>query len=407
MTILFSSPLISFDSPEATLENSGGKGVNLARLTRAGFRVPSGFIIPTGAYRAYVEANGLTASIQTALQGLSAEDPAALEQASARIGAAFLAGKMPAEIEDAICAEYSGFDGGPVAVRSSATAEDLPDLSFAGQQDTYLNIIGQAQLLESVVRCWASLWTARAIGYRAKNGIRQEDVALAVVVQQMVSSEVSGVLFTANPLTGNLGETVIDATFGLGEALVSGQVEPDQFVANSLTGAVKEKKLGAKLLATRIKPGGGVESTPERGETRQTLNETQIRELTAAGQKIQAEYNAPQDIEWALAEDKFYILQARGITSLFPVPLVSLDPLILWIAFGSVQGVVGPITPLGRDVIQHFAVSSMAKKVVWRPQPDHRGALMAEAGERIWIKISDVLRNPIGYHSCHQFPDDG
>ncbi len=171
-----------------------------------------------------------------------------------------------------------------VAVRSSATTEDLPDLSFAGQQDTYLNVIGEAQLLKAVVDCWSSLWTARAIGYRLRNAISHEEAALAVIVQQMVPSEISGVLFTANPLTGLLSESVIDATFGLGEALVSGQVEPDHFVVDSSSGAIRSLTLGAKKTATRSKAGGGVESVREEAAGRQTLSEEQVRRLVAAGQ---------------------------------------------------------------------------------------------------------------------------
>ncbi len=190
-----------------------------------------------------------------------------LEQASARIRAAFSAGRLPEETAAAMEAEYRRLDAhnGGVAVRSSATTEDLPDLSFAGQQDTFLNVTGAAQLRQAVVDCWSSLWTARAIGYRIRNGIPHEQAALAVVVQRMVASEVAGVLFTANPLSGLLNEMVIDATFGLGEALVSGQVEPDHYVVDSLSGAIRSVTLGAKGTATRTRAGGGVENVSQAG----------------------------------------------------------------------------------------------------------------------------------------------
>ena len=194
--------ILPFTSSEATLETAGGKGTNLARLTRAGFAVPRGFIIPTDAYRKYVNANRWLFTIQSVVENLSAEDASALERASAQIRVAFSAGKMPEETEAAIREAYADFNDNPVAVRSSATAEDLPDLSFAGQQDTYLNVVGIEQLLAAVINCWASLWTARAIGYRIRNGIDHNEAALAVVVQEMVASDASGVLFTANPLTG-------------------------------------------------------------------------------------------------------------------------------------------------------------------------------------------------------------
>jgi pyruvate,water dikinase len=395
------SLILLFISSEATLETAGGKGANLARLTRAGFNVPAGFILTTAAYRAFVTANGLDASLQTALADLTADDPAQLEAASAQIRAAFAAGKLPAEIEQDLQAAYGELNRKSeienpqsVAVRSSATAEDLPDLSFAGQQDTYLNVIGEAQLREAVVNCWSSLWTARAIGYRLRNQIPHAEAALAVVVQEMVPSEVSGVLFTANPLTGLLSESVIDATFGLGEALVSGQVEPDHFVVDVFSGALRGVTLGAKAVSTRGKTGGGVESVLEDAGGKQTLSEDEIRQLVAAGQKIQAEYGAPQDIEWAFAGGKLFILQSRAITSLFPVPSVSFDPLRIWFSFGAVQGLVGPLTPLGQDTI--LQVAAGAARIFGLKLNPAELDYFEVAGERIWIKISNVIRHPLG-----------
>ncbi|HEU0296728.1 MAG TPA: PEP/pyruvate-binding domain-containing protein [Anaerolineales bacterium] len=416
--------ILLLTSPEATLESAGGKGANLVRLTRAGFDVPRGFIVSTNAYREFVQANGLDGVIQQALEGLKPEDADALESASRTIRRAFDQGVLPSGIHQEIQTAYSELNPKSeienrksVAVRSSATAEDLPDLSFAGQQDTYLNIIGEEQLLEAVVNCWSSLWTARAIGYRIRNHISHDEAALAVVVQEMVQSDVSGVLFTANPLTGALNESVIDATFGLGEALVSGQVEPDHFVVGRTAGrvggdvllppyrdqmesnqssefSVVNKKLGAKAVAARSKAGGGVESIEEKSDAQQTLTESQIQQLAETGQRIQKEYGAPQDIEWAFADGKLYILQARGITSLFPVPKVSFDPLIIWISFGAVQGLVGPLTPLGQDTIRHLAAGAGKMfDVTTKPEDVEVFAL---AGERIWIKFSDVIRHPLG-----------
>ncbi|HSO12115.1 MAG TPA: PEP/pyruvate-binding domain-containing protein [Anaerolineales bacterium] len=397
--------IIPFTSPEATLEDAGGKGANLVRLTRAGFNVPRGFVVSTNAYREFVQANGLEDAIQASIKGLKPENADALENASRKIRTTFSQGKMPTNIRRTIQTAYAGLDlqssiqnPKSVAVRSSATAEDLPDLSFAGQQDTYLNIIGEEQLIQAVINCWSSLWTARAIGYRIRNHISHDDVSLAVIIQEMVQSDASGVLFTANPLTGALNESVIDATFGLGEALVSGQVEPDHFVIVPLPQGdgwgVREKTLGAKSIATRSRAGGGVESIEEKSEARQTLVESQIQQLTEMGQRIQKEYGTPQDIEWALADGKLYILQARGITSLFPVPQVSFDKLIIWFSFGAVQGLVGPLTPLGLDGIRHVAAGAGKMfGVTFKPEEFD---VFAESGERIWIKISDVMRHPLG-----------
>ncbi len=401
--------IIPFNSPFATLQTVGGKGANLARLTRAGFPVPNGFLIPTDAYRQFVHANALDAVITTTLETLAtagATDPAALESASAHLRAAFTAGTIPAPLATEIQTAYRTLSGNqptnqpinqptlpPVAVRSSATAEDLPDLSFAGQQDTYLNIVGIDALCAAVVECWGSLWTARALGYRARNAIPHDEVALAVVVQQMVQSTASGVLFTANPLTGHRGETVIDATLGLGEALVSGLVEPDHYLVTH-SGQILNKTLGAKATVITSRTEGGTVTEQHPNATLQAIPDDVILALTALGQRVAAEYNFPQDIEWGWANGELYLLQSRPITSLFPVPTLSFDPLIVWFSFAAVQGVMGPITPLGQDGIQHV-IGGAGKMfgLKTRPEDIH---VFEVGGERIWVKVSDVMRNPVG-----------
>jgi phosphohistidine swiveling domain-containing protein len=400
-------PVLPFDSPDAVLETAGGKGLNLARLTRAGFPVPRGFIVPTQSYRAFVEANGLQAHIQAAVAGLAPEDIQALEGASRAIRAAFAAGNMSDELAAPVRAAYLDLNRKStienqqlsVAVRSSATAEDLPDLSFAGQQDTYLNITSSDEVLKAVVECWSSLWTARAIGYRIRNQISQDGAALAVIVQEMVQSATSGVLFTANPLTGLRSETVIDATLGLGEAVVSGQVEPDHYVVDSLAGRVVSKTLGEKKLSTRSKTGGGVETVAEQAAAQPALSDDEILQLAALGRKVQQEYGSPQDIEWAFADGKLSLLQARAITSLFPIPQELLEPLKIWLSFGAVQGLVGPITPLGQDTILHVAAGAATSLFGVKARYDEID-LFGLAGERIWIKISDVLRHPVGQRAA-------
>lgn len=387
--------VFSFASPEVTLETAGGKGLNLARLTRAGFQVPRGFIISTAAYRAFIEENRWLTLTGSTVENISAEDVSTLEKTSAQIRAAFSVGSIPAEIDSAIRAAYAEFRDVPVAVRSSATAEDLPDLSFAGQQDTYLNVVGEEEVLKAVIDCWSSLWTARAIGYRLRNRIPQEEVTLAVIVQEMVPSEASGVMFTANPLTGFRSETVIDATFGLGEALVSGQVEPDHYVVDIYRNTVVGKTLGAKEQATRSLPGGGVELIRDlQASTQQALTDKQILYLAKQGRSIQSEYGFPQDIEWAFADGKGYILQSRAITSLFPLPEETFDPLLVWFSFGAVQGLMGPITPIGQDAIRHvFTGGARLFDVHLEPEEQR---IFALAGERIWTNITGVLRHPLG-----------
>ena len=419
-----SSTVIAFNSPEATLEHVGGKGANLAELVRAGFAVPPGFFISTQAYHAFVLENKLGATIITLVQATPADDPIALEQVSAQIRSLFEGAHMPQELAQQIVSAYMQLGPGSelaVAVRSSATAEDLPGMSFAGQQDTYLNIMGEQAVLDAVKRCWASLWTARAIGYRARNAIAPDNVALAVVVQQLVASDVSGVLFTANPLTGRRAEIVIDASYGLGEAIVSGQVEPDHYVVDPQTWRITSCKLGAKALTIVPLPGGGTRElgpvfgdqgsdkhiqqeeaqnseiqisgrvwsqTMDHPQTNtQALSNAQILELARTSQRIAEHYGEPQDIEWAFANDKLSILQARPITSLYPLPDSTLSQYgrrIFW-SFASVQGVLDPLTPLGRDVIRQIMAPGLFRLL----KLDTRASeVLLEAGDRLYLDIT-------------------
>ena len=233
--------VLTLSDPQATLETVGGKGMSLATMIGAGFPVPDGFHITTNAYRAFVDANNLQTKILAALRMVDITLPATLETASNTIREFFDHSHILADLSDAIVDAYQalGEEQGVVAVRSSATAEDLPEASFAGQQETFLNIRGETDLLDAVKKCWASLWTARAIAYRIKNNIDQNTVALAVVIQEMVDAEAAGILFTANPINGRRDEMVINAAWGLGEAIVGGLVSPDTIVADKATGKVK------------------------------------------------------------------------------------------------------------------------------------------------------------------------
>jgi pyruvate,water dikinase len=346
----------------AALAECGGKAVNLVRLAAAGLPVPPGFVVTTSAYHAFVAANDLATAISSALTALDPDHPDAdaLEAASASIRAAFRAGTVPGEITDAILAELAERPEVPLAVRSSATAEDLPELSFAGQQDTYLNVVGVQAVMAAIVDCWSSLWTARAIGYRMRAGIEHADTALAVVVQEMVEADSSGVMFTADPVDGRRDRVVIDATYGLGEALVSGQVEPDHYVVAD-GGVVVERTAGAKAVATVPRPGGGVDTVARTGDSF-ALTDVQLIELAAVGRRIEELYESPQDIEWAYAHGHLHVLQSRAVTSLYPLPDPAAGPgeavwdgFPAWLSFGSFQGMLDPITPLGRDAIMLLA----------------------------------------------------
>jgi rifampicin phosphotransferase len=408
------------------LARAGGKGANLGEMLAARLPVPDGFCVLTQAYRAFVAANGLEAKIQAQTAVVDLADPATLESASDAIRASFEAGWVPGDITEEIRVSYKNlsshlsqsprrpgapsgdsasvvdFSSLPVAVRSSATAEDLPDLSFAGQQDTYLNIVGEEALLHAVVRCWASLWTARAIGYRVRNQIANDDVALAVVVQVMLPSEASGVLFTVNPLTGRRAETVIDATIGLGEALVSGQVEPDHYVVTA--GKVVEKKLGAKALSIRGQAGGGTVRIDEDAAARQALPDAAIQELAALGQQAAAHFGGPQDVEWSWTpEGKLWLVQSRPVTSLFPLPEHHRGPdhLMVLLNFGAVQGIMDPITPLGRDFF--FNLVPELAHVLGSRWTRQTQTVLYETAERLFLDINGVLRSSFGRTAAVNF----
>jgi pyruvate,water dikinase len=334
----------------------GGKGAPLARLAATGLPVPPGFYLTTAAYRRFVEANGIQAAIFDAAVGATGEDPAALERTSAAIQALFEVGIMPDEVASALRRAYAGLGGSEpaVAVRSSATAEDAPERSFAGQHETSLNVRGGEALQEAVRRCWASLWTARAIGYRHRMGIDQRVVAMGVVVQTMVPAEVSGVLFTANPTTGERAELVINASFGLGEAIVTGRVTPDTYVLDRSSLAPKEIALGTKTVIVVPADGQGIatRAMPEARRTEQVLSAPLLRELAALGVRVEQLFGGmPQDIEWAVADGRCWLLQARSITNLPPLPLhdVRWDPPTpgsAWIRRQVVEHMPDPLSPL-------------------------------------------------------------
>ncbi|MCL4560973.1 MAG: PEP-utilizing enzyme [Chloroflexi bacterium] len=388
--------IFPLDSGQANLALAGGKGANLARLVRAGFPVPGGFIINTQAYRTYAEANGLEKRILAALPHELPENPGSLlEEISSDIREWFASGQMPLPLAAELRSAYAELANAPVAVRSSATAEDLPGMSFAGQQDTYLNVVGESSLLEAVVNCWSSLWTARAIGYRFRNEVPHAEAALAVVVQRMVQSRASGVLFTANPLTGLRSETVIDATLGLGEALVSGQVEPDHYVVDPQAGQIVSRALGAKARMIQGLAGGGTTVTEQNVQAIQALPDAQILMLSRLGQQAAALFASPQDIEWAWDGETLFLLQSRPITSLYPLPEgMPPAPLKVLLSFAAVQGILDPLTPLGRDMIcEIFATAAgiFGYHVNFATQ-----TALFTAGERLWGNLTSPFSNSFG-----------
>jgi len=406
--------ILTFDDIGAEmLPLVGGKAANLGVLTAAGLPVPPGLCVTTEAYRRVAEHAGLE-DVLAALATTSAGDVPALNALAARARELVLAAPVP----DDIASTVRGSATGPVAVRSSATAEDLPHASFAGQQDTYLNVIGADAVLDAVRRCWASLWTDRAVAYRAADGIDHGAVRLAVVIQEMVQPEVAGVMFTANPVTGRRREAVIDAAPGLGEAVVSGAVNPDHFVVDTATGEITERRLGDKLLTVRSLPGGGVEHVEAPSVNPASLagaaedacvTDAQVRALAELGDRVERHYGAPQDTEWAIdADGVLWLTQSRPITTLYPIPHHAEPSASPWpgdtepegtrvyFCFSLAQGLYRPITPMGMSAFR--LLSSSAMEMVGIPVADRvAGApVIAESGGRLFFDITGFMRGRVG-----------
>ena len=317
--------ILPLNTATATLELVGGKGASLARMAAAGLPVPSGFFITTTAYRRFVSQHDLQEKILAAVSAINTHEPATLDKASQQIEKLFMDVAIPEDMAETIRRAYSELsgdetyeeDGLSVAVRSSATAEDLPEMSFAGQQETYLNIRGSERVLGAVKRCWASLWTARAIGYRAQHGIAPEEVSLAVVVQELVAADVSGILFTANPLTGARDQVMINAAWGLGEAIVGGQVTPDTIVVDKASGKILTQEIAEKQVMTvRTSSGTHEEPVPTEKRSAAALTSEQAAQLARICTYVEQLYDRPMDIEWAIQDEHVFIVQARPITAL-------------------------------------------------------------------------------------------
>jgi pyruvate,water dikinase len=359
--------VLPMDSVKATLAEVGGKGANLGRMSRAGFSVPPGFFVTTQAYHAFVQANNL----QKQIVDLASHQADTSEARSAAIRQLFANGTIPADLVEAISHAYADLiqtvGDLPLAVRSSATAEDLPGASFAGQQDTYLNVRGKSALLESVQRCWSSLWTSRALDYRARQGIDPSTVSLAVVIQVMVPAEASGIMFTANPINGARDEIVLDAAWGLGEAIVGGLVTPDHVVVDKATGAIKQITVADKIVMTQPTATGTEERPVEENKRHaQVLEVTQATELAKLGVEIEKYCGEPQDIEWCLANGKFYIVQARPITTMPPEPVRWESPIAgaKWLKdLQAAEWATEPLSPLGATTTFDAMIAARQRKL--------------------------------------------
>lgn len=333
----------------------GGKGANLGELFKiGGIRVPEGFCVTTQAYKKAIEK---TTELFELLQQLShikdVEDRKSIAEISWKIRRAIEETAIPEDIAEEVTSHLTKLgDKTAYAVRSSATAEDLATASFAGQQDTYLNIIGKDMILKHISKCWASLFTDRAVIYRIQNGFNHIKVHLSVVIQKMVFPEASGIMFTADPVTMNRKSTSIDASFGLGEALVSGLVNADNYKVRD--GIITEKKISSKKLAICALKDGGTEEKIIDAERQnmQTLTDEQILELEKTGRRIESYFGSPRDIEWCLHENKIFIVQSRPITTLYPIPDVQDGKSHVYMCFSHQQMMTDAMKPLGLSFFQ-------------------------------------------------------
>src|SRR6266566_3534229 len=381
----------------------GGKAANLGELTRAGFSVPDGFCVTTAAYVLLSDGAGLE-PILAELASTRVQETVRLTELAAAARAALLQAPVPASCVKAITEAYQELSDGvplPMAVRSSATTEDLPEASFAGQQETFLNIVGVEAVLVAVQCCWVSLWTDRAVSYRASLGIDPRTVRLAMVVQRMVDAQVAGVLFTANPLTGKRREIVIDANPGLGEAVVSGATNPDHFVVQTTTGEIVERRLGDKQVLIQAAAGGGIQKIEAGASPTSTcLSDEQVQALAALGARVEALYGTPQDIEWAIdPSGQVFLLQARPITTLFPLPAEAPstdESLRVYLAFGVQQGTYRPFTPMGLSALRLLASGFLTLIGFPLRDPLAGPRFVTEAASRPFFEVTAALRSPFG-----------
>jgi len=379
---------------------AGGKGANLGEMTHANLPIPPGFVLTTDAYHAFVSTNGLQEKIIELAHTVSVTDPQSGKTAAEQIRDLFMQGQIEEQLATEITNAYKILETEflsktrflstsdqpsqesqiAVAVRSSATAEDLPTASFAGQQDTYLNIQGQDALLEAVKKCWASLWTARAMAYRMRQEIDPASVSLAVVVQQLIPADAAGILFTANPTNGQRDEILINATWGLGEAIVSGLVTPDTVVVDQEKLEILSRETTTKTVMTvRTATGTEEQAIPQAQQEQPVLDDEQARQLADYGAQIETHYGMPMDIEWAIANGEIAILQARPITSLpDPKPAALQDvvwepiaPKTIWMRRQIVEHMPEPLSPLFEDL---YLEQGMAQSI------DRLLAAMGEVG---------------------------
>lgn len=384
----------------------GGKGANLGEMVKAGFPIPKGFVVIVDAYKSFMVANNINSKIEFLLQALYIDDYEQTEIISRKIQQLFEEGDIPQKIISELDRAYEQIGGLEVAVRSSATEEDLSDTSFAGQYETYLNTKGKAELYQSIKKCWASLWNTRSLTYRLKQNINNTDLAQGIVVQQLINAEKSGILFTANPVNSRRDQMLLNASWGLGEAIVEGDVTPDQWLVTKKDHIIIVENIADKEKMTILKKTGtDLVRVPKEKRNRATLNKEEVHKLFELGMKAEKHFGVCQDIEWVFYRGEFYLVQARPITSLFPMlePKETDNRLHIYMNFlMSNQATHEPLTPLGEDIWR----KALLNLIFNRKNRDKCYGWLKSATGRLFVDVTELYRIEKLWNKLKDNPSD-
>ena len=376
---------------------AGGKGANLGEMINADLPVPGGFVLLTTAYKRFVQVNGLQKKIDSLIEKIDTADDHLVEgtEISDKIEALFEQNDIPEDILAEIESLYQYMGQPKVAIRSSATAEDLPGTSFAGQYETYLNVMGFEQLCKYIKKCWASLWNLRALSYRIKQKTGNIDLAHGVVVQELIDADKSGILFTANPVNGRRDQMLLNASWGLGEAVVGGEVTPDQWILDKHNHDIITEQIAKKEIMT-IRQNQGIQhvEVPTEKQEKVSLAKKEVLQLLQLGSQVENYYEFPQDIEWAIKDGELFLLQTRPITSLYPVPekVEGKEGLRVNINFSLLsQGIEEPLTPMGENLFIKMFLEPA--KLFNKGIKDERDMWWIKGiGGRVFVDLTDLLR---------------
>ncbi|MDQ2086088.1 PEP/pyruvate-binding domain-containing protein [Herbivorax sp. ANBcel31] len=373
----------------------GGKAANLGEMIDAGFPVPGGFVVLTDSYKRFLEKNNLEKDIKVLINKVKCND-SDINKAVKKIKNLFEMGEIPEDIKKEIDETYKKIGSPTVAIRSSATAEDMPGMSFAGQYSTYLNVKGLEDVYKYIKKCWASLWNERAVSYRSKQNMVNSDLAHGIVVQKLIKSEKSGIIFTANPVNGKRDEVLINSSWGLGEAIVGGEVNPDQWVISKKTFKVTNKDITTKKVKT-VRREKGIELVPVPKEKQEisTLNDEEIQELTRLSVKVEEYFNSPQDVEWAFESGKFYLVQTRPVTTLYPMYKTQKneDDFRIYVnLFLYSQSMKEPFTPMGFNLVKQ-AYANLLNKFGTKNYKGDKLWWFHNFGGRAYADVTNLLRS--------------